>query len=130
MEEYKIPHFYVPGNHDPFVEYSQKTSVVDSIPSTSLNIHKRCVQILPHLWIVGCGGSVPTTMNDGKLYSEGYPYCLNDMEEGIAECLQLIPENDHVIILTHTPPAHIGKFALKRFTHRILLYGLSKARGY
>lgn len=108
LEVFGITHVYVPGNHDPEEEYSESKSGICTISSPSVNIHKRCIQLAPHLWIVGCGGSVPTMLKDGSLYKTGYPYVNEDMKEGIRNCLSLIPKGDQVVVLTHNPPSHIG----------------------
>ena len=108
MDKYGIHHLYVPGNHDPEKEYENSYSTIELSTENSMNIDKKCIQIKPHLWLIGCGGSVPNTLENGNFISTGYPYVREDMKEGISKSLASIPPDDQVIILTHNPPSHIG----------------------
>ena len=83
--------------------------IQDPITSGSCSVHKKRILLQPHLWLVGCGGSVPVRLEDHSIHSNGYPHKTEDMNEGIRENLQNIPEDDSVIVLTHNPPSTVGK---------------------
>ena len=110
LESFDCPHIFVPGNHDhPSVYTNEEPRLLSSLEEKSTNLHNRCVKIADHLWMVGFGGSIPRYHLDGSISKPGYPYESTDMEkDSILKILDLIPEEDYVILLTHCPPDNVG----------------------
>ena len=107
MGSYGIPHLFVPGNHDPSFAYAhQKPEVLTELGKTT-NLHNYCYPILPHLWIVGFGGSVSIRLADGTVHKQSYPFA-TDMKDEVLRLCALSPKGDSVILMTHCPPATIG----------------------
>lgn len=100
----------MPGNHDhPSVYSNDQPCVLPELTEKTTNMHNRCVKIADHLWIIGFGGSTPRYTLDGQLSKPGYPYVDRDMEsDTIFKLLDLIPEEDQVILMTHCPPDNVG----------------------
>ena len=108
MGSYGIPHLFVPGNHDPAFTYAREAPELLHTIAGTVNMHNCCYQLLPHLWIVGFGGSVPVRLADGTPYKSSYPFT-TDMEDEVSRLMALVPKGDSIILLTHCPPSKIGE---------------------
>lgn len=121
------PIIWVPGNHDPYIYY---TNNFEEITSKSQNVHKKFKQIENNLYIFGLGGSTPI-LTGGKWSKEfipfkdidlskfkytGYPYnvdsndyidsdkmLLDDLNEVLNEGKK-IWGNSQLIFLSHNGP--------------------------
>ena len=107
MEQSGVPHIYLPGNHDPASLYDvggySKITEFDK----SINLHKRVLQLAPHLWLAGVGGSSYVRYEDNSIRDFGYPY-KDEFTEDLHELFAMIPEDDQVILMTHVPPSKVG----------------------
>ena len=119
------PILWVPGNHDPYMYYTES---YEEVTSKSKNLHKKYEQLDDNLYIVGLGGSVPILTGgtwtkdlipfkdldlnnvkyngypyDSKIYSDGDDKLLKDLNE----IFEKIPdENSQMILLSHLGPLY------------------------
>ena len=121
------PILWVPGNHDPYIYYSDN---FEEISSKSKNLHKKFQKIDENLYIVGLGGSTPILSGGewskdyipfkdidlSKFKYTGYPYnvksndyiesdnlLLKDFNEVLNEGKK-VWGNSQLIFLTHIGP--------------------------
>ena len=120
------PVLWVPGNHDPYMYFTEN---YEEVSSNSKNLHKKFEKIEDNLYIVGLGGSVPI-LNGGiwtknfvpfdkldlnNIKYSGYPYNANSYNEGdemllkdLNEILDKVPDenNNQIILLSHLGPLY------------------------
>lgn len=120
------PVLWVPGNHDPYMYFTEN---YEEVSSNSKNLHKKFEKIEDNLYIVGLGGSVPI-LNGGiwtknfvpfdkldlnNIKYSGYPYNANSYNEGdemllkdLNEVLDKVPDenNNQIILLSHLGPLY------------------------
>ena len=131
LESFEIPHIYIPGNHDPIETYSCSVpSVLAKITELSTNLHNHCVKLADHLWLAGFGGSTPKLTEDGSLFGPGFPFKFEDMKQEITELISLIPKHDQVILMTHSPPAHVGSCTIDQDGRAGMVFSLGSQSMY
>ena len=131
LESFEIPHIYIPGNHDPIETYSRSVpSVLAKITELSTNLHNHCVKLADHLWLAGFGGSTPKLTEDGSLFGPGFPFKFEDMKQEITELISLIPKHDQVILMTHSPPAHVGSCTIDQDGRAGMVFSLGSQSMY
>ena len=107
MEQCEVPHIYLPGNHDPLYTYEATDYRQLTEFEKSVNLHRRVMQLAPHLWLAGIGGSCYIRYKDNSIRDFGFPY-KEEFTDDLHDLFALIPEGDQVILMTHVPPATVG----------------------
>lgn len=65
------------------------------------------MQLAPHLWLAGIGGSCYIRYKDNSIRDFGFPY-KEEFTDDLHDLFALIPEGDQVILMTHVAPATVG----------------------
>ncbi|KAJ3318011.1 hypothetical protein HDV06_001004 [Boothiomyces sp. JEL0866] len=95
LDQFEIPVFYVPGNHDPKSRFNS---------NDESNIHQRWVEF-NGVCIGGLGGAVGGIYkHNGEEKFEGFPYNQGSMASDFNELISTAPES--FILLTHCGPSN------------------------
>ncbi|KAJ3274295.1 hypothetical protein HDV01_003139 [Terramyces sp. JEL0728] len=104
LDQFHIPVYYVPGNHDPQSRFDSAPSVLDSIKDQYRNIHLKWISV-NGINIGGIGGAVGGIFkHSGKEKFEGYPYDQHSFTNDFNKLISSAP--DTYILLTHCGPSN------------------------
>jgi Icc-related predicted phosphoesterase len=62
--------YWLPGNHDPPDLFKTSDALISNMTSYSSNVHNKVFEIVPNLYVLGFGGSLPATFQELKTNRE------------------------------------------------------------